>query len=227
MAATVAALALAHVLADYVFQTIWMVRTKRGVGFAVHIAIVFLTAALCLGQVSMAVLLVTAAHLGIDAFKTIALPDRVWSYLADQALHLGSILLIAAWMPGAWHSGLWASSLPEAAPWAMAVAAGLIFATRAGQFAVGMLLSEVAGGAENGRASAWVGLAERSVAFIAILTGVIWIAAAALLAKLAHVGRWRQGRARGLLGTGASFAWAAMVAALTLTLIAALPPLAP
>jgi hypothetical protein len=62
LAETIAALFLAHGLADYVLQTRWMVDTKRGAGFAVHIAIVFFTAMLCLGQLSPAVALITFVH---------------------------------------------------------------------------------------------------------------------------------------------------------------------
>jgi hypothetical protein len=102
---TVIALFLAHVLADYVLQTRWMVDTKRGAGFAVHIGLVFVTAVICLGQLSLAVLAVTFLHLLIDAAKTILMPDRLWSYLADQGLHILSIVAVAAVFPGAWRRG--------------------------------------------------------------------------------------------------------------------------
>lgn len=228
MAATVAALFFAHVLADYVFQTRWIVQTKRGVGFAVHIAIVCGTAMLSLGQISAAVMVLTALHLIIDALKTAAFPDRLWSYTADQALHTASIVAVAAWRPGAWEAGFWAQTLAAWIPAAMALLAGWIFATRAGQFAVEMTLVE-AGAAEQqlvGR-SAMLGHVERSIVYVAILAGYVWFALTAL-AAMAIRARALLGitaledRRRALIGTGASIAWAAVTGVMMLALLRAL-----
>ena len=71
MTETLAALVLAHVLADFVLQTNAMVATKRQpLTMARHAAIVLVTAALALGGVSPWLLALAAAHAVIDATKT-------------------------------------------------------------------------------------------------------------------------------------------------------------
>jgi hypothetical protein len=211
MLETFAALLLAHVLADYVLQTRWIVVSKRGPGFAVHIGLVFVTALLCLGQVSLPVLAVTAAHLAIDATKTLLMPSRLWSYLADQALHLMSIAMVAALFPEAWAIGVWADMAPAWIPAAIAGLAGLIFATRAGQFAIDYLVGGKAGEASSGQ-GAQTGLVERALVFISVTVGQPWWAGALLAAKAAWIGLSgaRRPAALGRIATGtlASFGWA-------------------
>lgn len=217
MAETFAALLLAHVLADYVLQNKWIVESKRGPGFAVHIAIVFSTAALCLGQVSPAVLWITLLHLAIDAAKTLLMPDRLWSYLGDQGLHILSLFAVSAVAPHAWEAGIWSGNVPGWIPAAMAAVAGLVYATRAGQFAVALFLRDIMrleGAAEPGGRDAMTGIAERTLVFVSILSG--WVVAAALLfgGKLAFQAHRGAGRAA-MAGTISSFVWAIAVALAT------------
>jgi hypothetical protein len=225
LAETIAALFLAHGLADYVLQTRWMVDTKRGAGFAVHIAIVFFTAMLCLGQLWPAVALITFVHLLIDATKTLFLPDRLWSYLADQALHIVSILAIAAVFPSAWQLGIWAEVAPSWVSQAMAIAGGLIFALRAGHFGIA---GYIAGppGPDGPRHAAITGGLERAAVFAAVLGGV---AAFVLLVLAAKAGIWwarggshQPGWRRAVVATLSSFAWALAVAYATPALLAQL-----
>ncbi|KPQ14073.1 MAG: Protein of unknown function (DUF3307) [Rhodobacteraceae bacterium HLUCCO18] len=229
MAETIAALFLAHVLADYVLQTRWMVVTKRGAGFAAHIALVFATAVACLGQISVAVVLVTFVHLVIDAAKTILMPDRLWSYLADQGLHILSIVAVGALFPGAWQAGLWADAVPQATPEALAMLAGLVFAIRAGHFAIAVYIaSPPVPGADGmtARHGALIGGLERAAVFAAVLGGV---AALSLVILAAKAGLWwsrdgasAPGRERAVAATLASFAWALAAAYATRALIAML-----
>ena len=223
MAETIIALFLAHVLADYVLQTRWMVDTKRGAGFAAHIGIVFATAMLCLGQLSLAVVLITFVHLLIDAAKTLLMPDRLWSYLADQGLHLGSIVAVAAFLPEAWQQGLWAGILPPETPRVVAVAAGLIFALRGGHFAIVSYIAGPAQPADAQRAAVTGGL-ERAAVFAAVLGG---LPALALVVLAAKAGFWwvrggldAPGRAQAVTATLASFAWALVTAYATRALVA-------
>jgi hypothetical protein len=226
LAETIIALFLAHVLADYVLQTRWMVDTKRGAGFAVHIATVLVTSMLCLGQLTLAVIAITFIHLLIDATKTMLLPDRLWSYLADQGLHLLSIAAIAALFPGAWQAGLWAGMAPAGAPAVMAVIAGLIFATRAGHFAIATYIASPHDGEQRGRArrAALTGGLERGAVFAAVLCGVASLALVVLAAKAGiwwvRGGAEAAGRDRAIAATLASFAWALVVAYATRALIA-------
>lgn len=141
--ATFAALLCAHVFADYMFQTTDMVRRKKEPAiFARHIAIVAGTAFFALGGAVLLVAAVALAHGLIDAWKTYLLDDEVGdtqrAYLADQALHLMSLALLAIWMPGAAGQGLW-GGLPLAD--AMLWVSGLIIATRAGEHAVRYLMT--------------------------------------------------------------------------------------
>jgi hypothetical protein len=229
MAETIVALFLAHVLADYVLQTRRMVETKRGAGFAAHIALVFATAVACLGQVSVAVLLVTFLHLLIDAAKTILMPDRLWSYLADQGLHILSIVAVAALFPAAWQAGLWADGVPPGTPEILAMLAGLVFAIRAGHFAIAVYIapSTVPGGTgTTAERAALTGGLERAAVFAAVLAGVPALVLAVLATKArlwwARGGASAPGRERAVTATLASFAWALAVAYATRALIAML-----
>ncbi len=223
MAETIIALFLAHVLADYVLQTRWMVDTKRGAGFAAHIATVFGAAVVCLGQLSLAVILVTFLHLLIDATKTILMPDRLWSYLADQSLHVLSILTVAVVFPTAWQTGFWADVVPNWGIEAMALVAGLIFTIRAGHFAIASYIAGPVGPAASQRA-ALIGGLERAAVFAAVLGGVAALSLLVLAAKAvvwwARGGLEAEGRDRAITATLSSFAWALAVAYATRALIA-------
>ena len=67
---TLAALLLAHVLADFVFQSGWMVANKRRAkGLAAHGAVVLACAVATTGQITLSLLWLTALHLAVDAVK--------------------------------------------------------------------------------------------------------------------------------------------------------------
>jgi hypothetical protein len=226
MAETLAALALAHMIGDYVLQSRWMVDHKRGMGFVAHIAVVFVALAVCLGQVSLIVVSVALAHTVIDLFKTFVLPDRLWSYLLDQLLHIISII-IAAWLiPQGWQAGFWADMVPDWTAWAMVLVAGIIFTTRGGLFALAMFMAENFGPRPQGTlpiASTIVGSIERLVVFGLILVGLPWLGVVALAGKLgllasrgALVGPTRN---RALVGTLVSFSWAVVSAYVTLAFL--------
>ncbi len=123
MTATFAALVAAHVLADFVLQTRWMVARKRHPGvLLLHGAIVLLTAQATLGLAAAPALLAVAlAHVVIDAVKARATPGP-GAFLADQSAHLAVLAAVAVWQPGLWQAGLWAD-LP--APWPGAILHGL------------------------------------------------------------------------------------------------------
>jgi len=229
MAETIVALFLAHVLADYVLQTRWMVDTKRGAGFAAHISVVYVTAMLCLGQISVAVILVTFVHLLIDAAKTMLMPDRLWSYLADQGMHILSIVGVAALFPGAWQAGLWADAVSPGAPEILAMIAGFVFAIRAGHFAIAVYIAappEPGATGMTAQRAALTGGLERAAVFVAVLGGVPVLAFAVLAVKAglwwSRGGASAPGRERAVAATLASFAWALAVAYATRALIAML-----
>ncbi|MDG4649191.1 DUF3307 domain-containing protein [Roseibacterium sp. SDUM158017] len=226
MLETLAALAFAHVVADYLLQTRWIVENKRGAGFAIHIAIVFAAAVACLGQVSWIVLWITAAHLAIDATKTLLLPDRLWSYLADQAAHFLSVALLAALFPLSWETGVWGGVAPAWVPVLMAAATGFVFATRAGQFAIGLFLREALPSATSqplAPSAATIGLLERAIIVLLVLAGAPWAVVLLIAAKavwqFAIPAQGKAAREQVITGSVASFAWGIAVALVTQVMV--------
>ncbi|WP_126977397.1 DUF3307 domain-containing protein [Frigidibacter oleivorans] len=244
MTATFAALLFAHVLADFVIQTRWMVLNKhRPAVFAAHGAAVLATAALATGSLHPALLALALAHLAIDAVKTFALPPRLSqglaAFLTDQAAHLATLALVAALLPGLFGAGLWGrlgGGLPHLPP-LMALAAGLILATRAGGFAIGMLMQPWAAGLiqrpdhspgllNGGQV---IGHLERGMIFLLVLSGqagaIGFLIAAKSVLRFGTVGDDRAASEYVIIGTLASFGWAIAVSVGTVTLMASLPPL--
>lgn len=235
MTETFAALLLAHVLADFVFQTARMAQAKgaRHAGaLALHVGMVGVVSAVSVGAVtgaalaSMAVL--TLVHLAIDLAKSWA-PQRLGPFLADQAAHLALLVAVAAVWPGLWATGAWAGA--DRLPGAMALAAGFILATRAGGFALGLLMAPwgdvgLPGLPSGGRI---IGLLERGLIFVLILTGqaegIGFLIAAKSVLRFGTVKEEARLSEYVIIGTLASFGWAILAAAGTVALLAALPPL--
>jgi len=231
---TLAALLFAHVLADFVFQTNWMVANKqRPGGLALHGLVVLATAVAATGAVDIWVLWLTALHVATDAIKARA-RRGLGAFLLDQAAHLATIAALAMWQPMIWSDGLWAGQ--ATLPGLMLLAAGAILATRAGGFAVGHLMEPFADRlpaditAESlPGAGRVIGLLERSLIFALILLGQpagvgLLIAAKSIL----RFGAVKDDRALSeyvIIGTLASFCWAILVAYGTLSGLTALPPL--
>jgi hypothetical protein len=108
MIETFAALLFAHVLADFLLQSNAMAegKARRDPGpFALHVVIVALTSAVVLGAITpsalLMVLVLTALHGLIDLAKTFARPGLT-AFLLDQAAHLATLALAAAFWPGFW-----------------------------------------------------------------------------------------------------------------------------
>lgn len=184
-------------------------------------------------------------------------------FLLDQALHLVSLFALAIWLPNLWAQGLWAQGLwaPDAMltggdgsipgpglwtqtsalplthlPALMVLITGAILATRAGGFAVGLLMAPFAARlapdftAESlPGAGRVIGLLERGLIFAFVLLGQpegvgLLIAAKSIL----RFGAVRDDRALSeyvIIGTLASFGWALVAAYATLSALGALPPL--
>lgn len=234
MPETLAALILAHVLADFAFQTTWMVANKRRwQGLAAHGAVVLATAVAATGCLDWSLLWLSALHVAIDALKA-RTRGGLRPFLLDQAAHLATLVALAHWQPTLWESGLWAGI--TALPGLMALIAGAVVATRAGGFAVGFLmgpfaarlLPEVTAESLPG-AGRVIGLLERGLIFALVLLGQpegvgLLIAAKSIL----RFGAVKDDRALSeyvIIGTLASFGWALVAAYATLAALAALPPL--
>ncbi len=230
MIETFTALLFAHAVADFLLQSQWMVTHKRRPeAMLAHIGVVLVTAALALGSADPALLALGAAHLAIDAAKVLWGPKGLWPFLADQLAHLASLAALAWWVPGLWAAGPWDGCL--LAPALMALGAGLILSTRAGGFAVGILMEPWSKDAPAGLAGGGrtIGLLERGLIFLLVMTGQpegigLLIAAKSVL-RFSAVKDDLKVSEYVIIGTLASFGWAMMVAFLTVFLLSALPAL--
>jgi hypothetical protein len=264
MPETFAALLFAHVLADFVFQTNAMVANKRNpLILGLHILIVYAMAVAALGSVHPGLLVLALVHGAIDAGKMIL--TLVWKasrglapFLIDQGLHLLSLIALTLVLPDLWAQGLWAGGaivtgedggilgtglwasetpLPvTVVPSLMALAAGFILATRAGGFAVGLLVTPFAeklgpGTRTEGLQGAGrvIGQLERGLIFALVLFGqpggVGLLIAAKSILRFGAVKDDRGMSEYVIIGTLASFGWALVAAFATVAFLAALPPL--
>lgn len=241
---TLAALLLAHVLADFVFQTGWMVANKRRLaGLCAHGAVVLGCAVVVTGQMALSLVWLTALHLAVDALKA-RVGRGVGGFLADQAAHGAAVVALALWQPGLYAQGLWGDIAPL--PGLFAVLAGFILATRAGGFAIGLLMAPFAEklarlAPDNGQTTAeslpgagrLIGLLERGLIFALVLLGQPEGVGLLMAAKsILRFGAVKDDRALSeyvIIGTLASFGWALLAAYGTRALLSQLgiPPLTP
>lgn len=235
MTETFAALLFAHVLADFILQTGRMAQAKgerQGLALALHVGTVGLVSALAVGAVTgaawLAVAVLTLVHLATDIGKSFA-PKGLAAFLGDQAVHLVTIAVVAAVWPGLWVAGLWAGF--GWLPGVMTLLAGFILATRAGGFALGMLMAPWGDVGLPGLPSGgWIiGLLERGLIFVLILTGqaegIGFLIAAKSVLRFGTVKEEARLSEYVIIGTLASFGWAIVVASGTVALMTALPPL--
>lgn len=230
MLETVTALLVAHALADFIFQTRWMADNKRDLGpLLLHIAIVFALSLTALGGALWPAVFIALLHLQIDFVKARIGGRKLSHFLADQGVHGLSILVAAALWPTAFATGLWPGLHSGAAP-AMALLAGLILATRMGQFLVGFLMAPFApeiheeDGLPDG--GALIGLMERGLTFIFVLagqaTGVGLLIAAKSFLRVGTANENRKMAEYVIIGTLASIGWALLLAYGTQSLMALL-----
>lgn len=240
MAETLALLLLAHVMADFVLQPGRMARAKGGghPGWMLgHVAVVGLVTALLLGmqtaQAAAVVAGLTAAHLGIDAAKVAFGRNLsgIAAFLADQAAHLASLVLVAGLAPQLWAQGLWAAHAPLWLPGTATVIAGAVLATRAGGFALGLMMRAFGDVGLDGLPGGGriIGMLERGIIFVLILAGepggIGFLIAAKSVLRFGAVREEARLSEYVIIGTLASFGWAMLVAIGTVMLLSALPPL--
>jgi hypothetical protein len=233
MTETLAALVFAHVLADFVFQTGTLAQDKqdrRIAALALHALIVAATLVIALGQPAPLLLALVAAHLALDLAKSTLPRARLWPFIADQAAHLLTLAAFAAWQPDLWRGGLWAG-LPWL-PGTMALITGALITTRAGGFAVGLLMRPWANvrlpkGLPKG--GTLIGLLERGVIFVLVLVGqpggIGFLIAAKSVLRFETTSKDTRAGEYVIIGTLASFGWALVGAYATRALLLRLPPL--
>ncbi|PVA06130.1 DUF3307 domain-containing protein [Thalassorhabdomicrobium marinisediminis] len=232
MIETFTALLFAHVVADFVVQTRTMVQQKSGFAMmALHAALALATAQAATGHLTAPVLLaVTAAHIAIDLLKTHGGFRSFTAFMIDQAAHVVTLGIAAAYAPDLWATGVWAG-----APWLlplMALASGLIVTLLAGQHAIALLMRPHGtrirnnGLRDGGRQ---IGLLERGLIFLFLLTGHpigagVLIGAKSIL-RFGTASRDQRTAEYVIIGTLASFGWAIVAALLTQAALGLLPPL--
>lgn len=231
MTETFAALLLAHVAADFLLQPDRMVANKRKpLWFALHIALVLITAIAATGSLHPALFALAAAHAAIDAAKLASRRNDATAFSLDQAAHLATLALTATLLPGLFASGAWATITPL--PALFALTAGAIWAVRAGGYAIGHLMAPWASlitldGLPNGGRA--IGQLERGLIFLMILgglpEGIGFLIAAKSVLRFGTVREEAKLSEYVIIGTLASFAWALVSAWATLALISKLPPL--
>ncbi|HLQ19150.1 MAG TPA: DUF3307 domain-containing protein [Tabrizicola sp.] len=263
MTETFIALLFAHTLADFVLQSDWMVIHKRSpLALGLHGLIVGVTALVATGALHPALIALALVHIGIDVGKLIL--TQVWKsggvgpFVIDQSLHLATLIALALWLPDLWAQGLWGPgaiitgsdggilgtgfwseeiAVPVSQlPAVMVLLTGLILATRAGGFAVGLLMEPFAPHLGKGDASKSlpgagrvIGYLERGLIFALVLfgqaQGVGLLIAAKSILRFGAVKDDRRLSEYVIIGTLASFGWALIVAFATLHVLALLPPL--
>ncbi|MGJ8623766.1 MAG: DUF3307 domain-containing protein [Yoonia sp.] len=233
MIETFTALLFAHVLADFVLQTGWIVANKRKPHvMLLHGAIVLVTLQLAVGSVTaLPLLALAAAHLAIDATKTYAMRGSgIGPFLGDQAAHMATLVATAFLAPQLWAEGIWVDLVWL--PAAMALLAGFIITVRAGAFAIGALMApwataDLPKGLDNG--GQLIGILERGLIFLLLLVGqpagVGFLIAAKSVLRFDTTAKDQSAGEYVIIGTLASFGWALASGYATLALLGHLPPL--
>lgn len=238
MTDTFAALLLAHVCADFLLQSDAMAQGKQARApraLLMHALIVLATATLAVApmapdQAMIGLLGLALAHIVIDVIKSFAPSASLSAFLADQAAHVVTLAVMAHWFPGLYAGSLW-SGLDWLPP-VMIITAGLIVATQAGGYAIGMLVRPFgrAFRAEGlPRGGQLIGLLERGLIYILILSGqpgsVGFLIAAKSVLRFDASKRRQKAAEYVIIGTLASFGWALLCAYITVALLQLFPPL--
>ena len=244
MLTTFVLLLVAHVAADFVFQTRRVAENKHDFKvLAEHGVWVLLAAIIALGapiswQAGVAAALLVASHAAIDWLKAagrLRALGGFGAFVADQAMHIGVILALAAAFPtlaagGVWFDppSFWPSAWLAPPGWAspllvaLLVLAGFLFAVRAGGFAIQALTrpfleqlkARESADADPGLANggAVIGYLERALVYGLCIVGEIGAVGFLVAAKSVLRFQYAHDRSHSeyvIIGTLASFGWAA------------------
>ncbi len=232
MIETFAVLLFAHVLADFVFQTNWIAENKlRPHVLLLHGLIVLATAAAATGRIdAWQIGALALVHIAIDWAKGTFAPDGLTGFIADQTAHLLTLGTLSFLAPTLFADGYWAGL--TVLPALMTIVAGAVLATRAGGFAIGLLMQpwsdvELPKGLING--GKLIGLLERGLIFLLVLVGqpvgIGFLIAAKSVLRFETTSNDQRAGEYVIIGTLASFGWALLFSYATVLLMSALPPL--
>ncbi len=180
------ALLAAHILADFYWQpTKWVhgkqKKSHRSKYFYYHIAVVFISTYVLLGHWKnpFPALILAAIHAAIDITKLrFDKKNTTTWFIADQALHLLSILVVAGVLTGQTLAGIQIIADWYHTPKAMATTIGLLLCLNPVSFLVGMMtrpwrkeLDRLVPHADDNLASAgkWIGISERLLIFLFVI----------------------------------------------------------
>lgn len=221
MYATAAALFFAHVLADYVLQTTWMTLNKgRAGGLSAHTAVVFATAIIALGGAGLPWIVgLSAVHAATDFAKSrLDRSGTLAAHVADQAVHLATIAVVATLAPGMFSQGIWPAVFTGMAPHLPQIflVTGLaIYAIEAGGYGIALLLKHFpAGTSDTGApvAGRRIGQLERAVVFLLVLAdqpaAIAFLIAAKSVLRFGDLSDDRIASEYVIVGTLASVLWA-------------------
>lgn len=152
MIETFTALLTAHLIADFLVQTDWLVARKAQWQFLVlHVASVSMITALAIGAIALPafgmVALITATHFAFDYIKVHYVPDNLMSFTADQCGHIAVIAMIAFLQPELAWSGAWALLSGPGQAWlytAMTFTSGMIVAVPMGGIVIKKMVQTIA-----------------------------------------------------------------------------------
>lgn len=242
MIETLTALLTAHLLADFVLQTDYMIAHKQKYRIlALHGLIVGITTIFALGGCTLLAISVTAgiiiSHIAMDYIKVRYLGDTLRAFTLDQAIHLAVIAAITAWRPDLSGMGWWAelAGQQQAQLYAgMTFASGTIIGVPLGGVLIKKLVAPISpsqppssstnseqpltGMVQGGKYIGWL---ERAITMMLILTGkaegVGFLIAAKSILRLRDISTNEDRHVAEyiIIGTFLSFGWGMLVALLT------------
>lgn len=234
---TAVALIAAHLVADFVLQTNYIITNKkRPMVMLLHILIVAASAAALTGNPwHPAILILVLTHLALDFWKIQIGGDGFRPFVIDQLGHLGVIVLIAGIWPSLFRDGIWATP-PSWTPirfpesnldiylQGLTLFTGYWAAVVVGGYGIKKFVAELgyqedpsnAGLQDGGK---YIGWFERSLVFVLTLVGQIeavgFLVAAKSLLRMNATANERKTSEYIIIGTLLSFGWALIVALVT------------
>lgn len=242
MIETFTALLTAHLLADFVLQTDYMIAHKKKASIlALHGLIVAITTIVALGGYTpfaiMMAMIILISHIAMDHIKVRYLGDTLPSFALDQGVHLAVIAAITAWYPELSSMGWWAAlaGQDQAQLYSgMTFLSGTIIGIPLGGVLIKKLVAPIAppqlpaGGSTAGQpltgmaqGGKYIGWLERAITMMLILTGKVegvgFLIAAKSILRLRDISTDEDRHIAEyiIIGTFLSFGWGMLVALLT------------
>ena len=237
MIETLVALLFAHAMADFVLQPDWMAKDKtKPKAILLHTLIVLITAQAALGQWTWPVLVLAAIHGTTDWIKARFAPANFAAFMADQCIHVLTLIAFAMWQHSLWSTGLWAQVVPsqhtDLMLYSMLILCGGILTISAGGFAIGLLMRRFSYRLPNiglTRGGQLIGQLERGLIFFFVIVnqpaGIGFLIGAKSVMRFGTTTKDQRASEYVIIGTLASFGWALAVSYLIVFVGNLLPPL--